>query len=141
MVPNSVPRPLVRTNQWVIVLSVLGAWIANASWVLAVPLVAGLMGLLFNFNPVMRIAKLFLHKTLDQYIPEDKDQQRFNQSIAVVCLFLALGSFVSHFTILGYVFSALVLVAASVAICGFCIGCYIHFQLWRFRNRKHRAVN
>ncbi|QYF82912.1 DUF4395 domain-containing protein [Brevibacterium sp. PAMC21349] len=56
---RSIPRPLVRTNQWVILLSVATALLTGQLWILAIPLTAGLLGLLFNFNPVMRLAKLF----------------------------------------------------------------------------------
>lgn len=141
LVPNSIPRPVVRVNQWFIVVSVLAAWITGWTWILALPLVAGLAGLLLKFNPVMRLAKLFLRKSPDSYIPEDKDQQRFNQWIAVTCLAISLASFVLHLAIIGYVFSALVLTAAFIAICGFCVGCFIQFQLLRLRNRKHRLPN
>ncbi|WP_436664372.1 DUF4395 domain-containing protein [Alicyclobacillus acidoterrestris] len=139
VIPNSIPRPLVRTNQWVIVLSVLAAWISQVHWVLLIPFIAGILGLFFNFNPVMRLAKLFLKKSPDSYIPEDRDQQQFNQWIAVICLCISLVGFALHVQAIGYVFSALVLAASFIAICGFCIGCFLRFQLLRYRQRRlHR---
>ncbi len=39
--------------------------------ILIIPITAGLLGLLFNFNPVMRLARLFLKKKPSDYIPED----------------------------------------------------------------------
>ena len=45
---RSVPRPLVRTNQWFIVVSVLFTWITKQEWILAIPILAGLMGLFFG---------------------------------------------------------------------------------------------
>lgn len=81
--PSSIPRPLVRANQWVIVLSVVFTWITGGYGVLVIPLIAGLLGVLFNFNPVMRIAKLFLKKSPSSYVQEDREQQRFNQLLAV----------------------------------------------------------
>jgi membrane associated rhomboid family serine protease len=138
-VPASIPRPLVRANQWVIVLSVIFTWITGAYGVLAIPLVAGLLGILFNFNPIMRVAKLLLKKSPSSYVQEDREQQRFNQLLAVLFLLVALVGFAFHWTALAYVFSAMVLLAAFVAILGFCIGCFMLYQWsqYQYRRRKH----
>ncbi|WP_110926589.1 DUF4395 domain-containing protein [Bacillus massiliglaciei] len=133
---NSIPRPLVRTNQWVIFLSALITLVFGQYWILAIPLAAGLLGLFFNFNPVMRFAKLFLQKPVNQYIPEDAQQQKFNQLIAVTCLGLGLISFSLSWEIAGIVFTALVGIASFVAILGFCIGCFIHFQWKQYMYRR-----
>ncbi|MGV3266448.1 DUF4395 domain-containing protein [Cytobacillus pseudoceanisediminis] len=134
--PVSIPRPLVRTNQWSIVLSVLASWLTGEAWILAIPLLAGIMGLLFGYNPIMRAAKLFLRKNPADYIPEDWEQQQFNQVIAVACLALGLISFLLGWTAAGYVFTAMVALSAFVAILGFCIGCLIRFQLNQYKYRK-----
>src|ERR1700730_2523309 len=133
---RSVPRPLVRTNQWFIVVSVLLTWITKQEWILAIPLLAGLMGLFFGFNPIMRFAKQFLRKHPSQYIPEDWDQQQFNQTIAVICLAGGLISFLMKWTILGYVFTIMVAAAAFIAILGFCVGCFIRYQWKQFQYRR-----
>lgn len=132
----SIPRPLVRTNQWVIVLSVALAWGLQQTWILAVPLVCGLCGLLFDFNPVMKLGRLFLKKPMGAYVPEDKGQQKFNQVIAVACLLLAIISWAFGWEIAMYVFSSLVLLAAFVAILGFCVGCFIRYQWGQYRYRR-----
>jgi hypothetical protein len=137
---RSIPRPLVRTNQWFIVLSVLAAWTTGYEWLLLLPLVAGLLGLIFKFNPVIKGAAYFLRKKPKEYIPEEWEQQQFNQFIAVICLIISLISFAMNWTILAYVFSAMVGLAAFVAILGFCIGCFIRFQ-WQqllFRRAQNR---
>lgn len=131
-----IPRPLVRTNQWFIVLFVLAAWLTHAGWLLAVPLVAGVMGLTLNWNPVMWFAKLFLRRPASAYILEDRAQQQFNQVIAVTCLTLALIAFATGFAIVGYIFSTLVAAAAFIAILGFCVGCLIRFQWTQYRHRR-----
>lgn len=134
--PRSIPRPLVRTNQWLIVICVVATWLTGIAWFLALPLVAGLLGLVFGFHPVMRLAKLFLRKEPTEYVPEDYEQQQFNQVIAVVCLTLGLIGYVAHWTIVAYVFTAMVALAAFIAICGFCIGCFIRFQWHQYRHRR-----
>jgi membrane associated rhomboid family serine protease len=133
---RSIPRPLVKANQSVIVLSVLLTWMSGLEWFLLIPLIAGLMGILFAYNPVMQIGKKFLKKSPNAYIPEDFDQQQFNQKIAVFCLGMGFFSFLLGWTTLGYVFTILVAVAASAAILGFCIGCFIHFQWKQYQYRR-----
>uniref|UniRef100_A0A942TBT9 DUF4395 domain-containing protein n=2 Tax=Neobacillus citreus TaxID=2833578 RepID=A0A942TBT9_9BACI len=133
---RSIPRPLVKTNQWTIVISVVLTWLSGQEWFLLVPFVAGMSGLLFGFNPIMQIAKLFLRKDPKAYIPEDWEQQQFNQKIAVSCLGIGFVGFLLGWNGVGYVFTILVAVAAFVAILGFCIGCFIYFQWNQYRYRR-----
>ncbi len=133
---KSIPRPLVTTNQWVIVLSVVFTWLTGKEWILLIPFVSGLLGLLFQFNPIMRVAKLFLTKDINAYVPEDWEQQKFNQTIAVICLGLGYSGFLFNIDLLGYIFTAMVGIAASVALLGFCIGCFILFQWKQFQYRR-----
>ncbi|WP_246943151.1 DUF4395 domain-containing protein [Bacillus pinisoli] len=138
---SSIPRPLVRSNQWFIVISVLLALFSGKVFILLFPLFAGLLGVILNFNPVMRFAKLFLKKDYSEYIPEDSEQQQFNQWIAIIFLTTALVSYYLNWIQLYYLFSVLVALAAFIAILGFCIGCYIRFQFVRYRHkRKLRKV-
>ncbi|MEH7544575.1 MULTISPECIES: DUF4395 domain-containing protein [Bacillaceae] len=133
---RSIPRPLVKTNQWVIVLSVVLTWVSGIEWLLLIPLLSGLSGLLFGFNPIMQLAKQFLKKDPKAYIPEDWEQQQFNQKIAVSCLAIGFISFWAGWNTLGYIFTILVAVAAFVAILGFCIGCFIHYQWKQYKYRR-----
>lgn len=127
---QGIPRPLVKTNQAFIVISVMASWLTGQYWILALPLTAGLSGLLFRYNPVLKLGAKFLKKERSAYVLEDFEQQQFNQSIAVFCLAGGLISFLAGWTIAAYIFTAMVAVAATVAILGFCIGCFIHYQ-WR----------
>jgi hypothetical protein len=129
----------VKTNQWFIVISVLSAWLTGYEWILAIPLLAGVSGLLFQYNPVINIAKMFLKKPPSEYIPEDWDQQQFNQLIAVICLAAGLIAFSAGYTVLGYVFTTMVAMAAFIAILGFCVGCFIRFQWKKFRAKQAAA--
>ncbi|RYL95469.1 DUF4395 domain-containing protein [Sporolactobacillus sp. THM7-4] len=138
--PGSIPRPLVRTNQWVIVLSVAATWVTGWIWFLLIPLISGLLGLFFHFNPIMRFAKLFLRKPLSAYKPEDRDQQKFNQTIAVSCLAIGFVSYLLHWTVIAVLFTAIVGLAAFIAILGFCIGCFIHYQWSQYRHRRKSRI-
>jgi undecaprenyl pyrophosphate phosphatase UppP len=133
---STIPRPLVRTNQWVIVLSVLVTWVTGAYWILLIPFIAGIMGIVVGLNPIMRLATVFLRKPLSEYVPEDRDQQQFNQIIAVACLALGLIGYLMHWLIVAYLFTAMVALAAFIAILGFCIGCFIRYQWTQYRYRR-----
>ena len=128
MKPLSIPRPLVRVNQWVILLSVVITWATGFYWILLLPLIANFCGVFFGINPIIYLSKGFLKKDHSQYIPEDIVQQRFNSTIATLCLTLGFLGYVTSINILAYTFTILVAVASFVAILGFCVGCFIIFN-------------
>lgn len=133
---KTIPLPLVRTNQWVIFLSVLLSLFLQQYWIMLIPLLAGLCGLLFQWNPIMKLASLFLKKPKKEYRQEDWDQQQFNQIIAVVCLAVSSISFFLNWTIVGYIFAVMVGLASIIAILGFCIGCFIRFQWKKYQYNR-----
>jgi hypothetical protein len=135
---RSIPRPLVQTNQLTIVISVIVTWVFQFEWFLLIPLLAGLSGIFLDFNPIMQVAKRFLKKKPETYMPEDWEQQQFNQKIAVFCLTAGFVSFLLGWETGGYAFTILVAVAATIALLGFCIGCFIHYQwkLYMYRKTK-----
>lgn len=136
--PVSIPRPLVRVNQWTILLSVLIAWTTQISWVLLIPLIANLGGLLFNFNPIMKAARPLLKKPMSSYIPEDVTQQKFNSTIAITCLAVAYVSWIAGNFLVASIFMSAVALASFVAILGFCIGCFLFFQINQFKYKLKR---
>ena len=140
-IPTSIPRPLVRVNQWTIFIAVVLTWFTGYFWLLLIPLIANLMGFVFHFNPIIRFSKIFLKKDPSKYIPEDATQQRFNSSIATFCLAGGFVSFLLDWTVAGYVFTVMVAIASFVAICGFCVGCFIHFQAKQYLYRRSLKRN
>ena len=134
--PLSIPRPLVRVNQWTILLSVIITWVTGFYWILLLPLIANLSGVLLKVNPIIYVSKGFLKKDPSQYIPEDVDQQRFNSSIASFCLLLGFIGHITEISALAHTFTIMVAIASFVAILGFCVGCFIHFQINQFKYRR-----
>lgn len=137
----SIPRPLVRVNQWTIFLSVVLTWITGATWILLIPLIANLLGILFNFNPIMKLARFVVIKEGKQYIPEDVTQQKFNSCIASFCLLGGFMSFTAGWQVAGYAFTIMVALASFIAILGFCIGCFIFYQIKQFKYRRSLKAN
>lgn len=132
-----IPKPLVQINQFFMVFSVLAGLLIHPS-LLLLPFLIGVITLITKKNPIILGSRRFLKKPSSQYIQEDKDQQIFNQWIATICLALALLSFSAGWTAAGYAFGILVIAAASVALMGFCIGCFVRYQymMWRHRRQK-----
>lgn len=133
---GSIPRPLVQANRAFLVLTIGAAFLLHPM-ILALPLAVGILALSARWHPVIIFGNRFLKKSPDHYRREDPEDQRFNQWIATVLLILASGSFLLGYQIPGYIFGGMVIVAAGVALSGFCIGCYIRFryQQWRYRRK------
>ncbi|MFI8687336.1 DUF4395 domain-containing protein [Rossellomorea sp. NPDC077527] len=132
----SIPRPLVQLNQWFIVSIVALSWVFQIELLIILPLLVGMSALLFKYNPVIKTGKLFLKKEPSAYQQEDADQQQFNNIIAVSCLGAAILSAAAGWSTAYYIFSGMVFMAASVALAGFCIGCFIRFQWKRFQYKR-----
>lgn len=135
---KTIPKPLVMINQWTIVISVIISLITQTAWILLIPLVANISSLLIGFHPILVVAKRFLSKSANQYIQEDYAQLRFNQWLAVGFLLVASISFLLNWSILFNTAAIMVGLAASIALAGFCIGCFvrIQFQQWNYRRKK-----
>jgi len=63
-------------------------------------------------------------------------------SIASFCLAGGILGFLFKWQVVGYVFTGMVAIASSIAIAGFCIGCFLHFQLkqWQYRRSLKKAL-
>lgn len=138
---KTIPKPLVLANQWTIVLSVVLSLITQTAWILLIPLISSLLGLLTGFNPVLAVVKKLLTKPANQYVQEDYAQLQFNQWLAVGFLIIACISYFLKWSIMFNVATIMVGLAALVAILGFCIGCFIRFQYqqWMYRRKKSSA--
>ena len=136
---KTIPKPLVSSNQWTIVLAVVIALITQSAWILYIPLLANLSSLLFRFHPILFLIKrFFLRKPMSQYIQEDYGQLRFNQWLAVSFLLIGCMSDLLNWTLLFNAATTMVGLAASIALMGFCIGCFMRFQFqqWQYRRKQ-----
>ncbi len=134
---EGIPATVVRLNRVVLVLGVL------VGLVLQQPLLTtGLFLLLMpaviwgrRASLVFRLGEVLFHPILAADVREHWQLQRFNNLIATSLLGLAQVAFLFGATITGWVLAGMVAVAASVALAGFCVGCflYYHFRLQRSR--------
>lgn len=135
-----IPKPLVQVNQWFLVLSTAIALIFF-NYLLFIPFIVGVVTLTTKRNPVIAFAARFLKKTNKFYPQEDKNQQLFNQAIATTCLAISIIAFYFELTFIGYLFSVMVILAAGIALMGYCIGCTIRYRymMWKYRRQNQNT--
>ena len=138
---NTIPKPLVRLNQSFIALSAILYLISSNRLLLILPIIFGLSSIFLNYNPLFVLGKRFLKKPMNEYIQEDKAQQRFNQILALSMYILAFVSISLGQVLVSYIFAAMVFLASTIALLGFCIGCFIHYQyhMWKYRRSLVKA--
>ncbi|MEK3706282.1 DUF4395 domain-containing protein [Paenibacillus sp. FSL R7-0198] len=135
---REVPMRYVKANQVGIVLFVLLSFVFNPIVVLGVLWVIQVAGLASG-------GKLNLFKQIGKAVLTGKgtetqavELQRFNNILAVLFLSLALISFSLGWVAAGYVFSVMLLAAASAALLGYCVGCTVYF--WYKQLRAGRKI-
>ncbi|MGG2200191.1 MULTISPECIES: DUF4395 domain-containing protein [Paenibacillus] len=135
---KEIPIPFIRTNQIGIVVFVVLAIVLQqpaliaALW--AVQLITLWRGI--RVNVFVQLASPFLKHRIQGAQTEAAELSRFNNSIAVTLLTVSMIAFwLDPSGWSGYVAAALVAVAAFVAICGFCVGCFLYYQFKRLRRR------
>jgi len=138
---DGIPYPIVAVNRGIIVGGVLLALWTNQPLLTTVVLALLAPAALFGrkASPVFRIGSVLLRETIAHAPVEDQRVQRFNNIIAVVMLGAAQLAFILGAAWLGWVFSVAVAFAALVALCGFCVGCFLYFQFRINRSRLVRA--
>lgn len=134
----SIPKPLVQANQTFIVVTVVAALIFYKV-LLFLPFLVGVYTLLTGKNPVIQAGRTFLKKPAASYLQEDREQQVFNQWIATICLGLALLFFALGLPSVAYAFSLMVVIAAGVALMGYCIGCTIRYRYIMWKHHRTKA--
>jgi hypothetical protein len=135
---REVPMRYVKANQTGIVISVVLSFLFQQPWILAALWAIQLLGLLTEgrFSLFVIIAKLVLKEKGKE--TQAAELQRFNNTLAVLFLTASLISFALDWQIAGYAFASMLLIAASVALLGYCIGCTIYF--WFKQIRAGRGI-
>ncbi|MEK4272345.1 DUF4395 domain-containing protein [Paenibacillus sp. FSL R7-0026] len=135
---REVPMRYVKANQVGIVLFVLLSFVFNPLVVLGLLWIIQVVGLASSgkLNLFVQIGKAVL--TGKGTETQAVELQRFNNILAVLFLSLALISFSLGWVAAGYVFSVMLLAAASAALLGYCVGCTVYF--WYKQLRAGRKI-
>ncbi|RED57529.1 DUF4395 domain-containing protein [Cohnella lupini] len=137
---REVPMRYVKANQTGIVLTVLLSFLFHQPWILAALWIIQLTGVLTEgrLNLFVYIAKRVLKDKGQE--TQAVELQRFNNLLAVLFLTLALISFGFGWQIAGYAFAAMMFLAASAALLGYCVGCTVYFWIKQIRAGRFRRT-
>ncbi|GAB6992030.1 DUF4395 domain-containing protein [Paenibacillus pini] len=133
---KEIPEPYVKANQAGIVLFVLLSALLNQPYILLVLWIIQVVGILTGKNVFVLIAKPAIN--VQGATTQALELQRFNNVLAIIFLSLSLLLFLAQLPILGYIFEAMLFLAAGAALCGYCIGCTIYFQ---YKQLKAKRMN
>jgi hypothetical protein len=128
----------VKANQIGIVLFVVLSFLFNQPLILGALWIIQVVGLASGgkLNLFVQIGKAVL--TGKGTETQAVELQRFNNVLAVLFLTLALVSFGLGWQVAGYIFSSMLLLAASAALLGYCVGCTVYF--WYKQLRAGRKI-
>ncbi|MBY0216180.1 DUF4395 domain-containing protein [Paenibacillus illinoisensis] len=135
---REVPMRYVKANQVGIVLFVLLSFGFNQPLILGALWIIQVVGLVSDgkLNLFVLIGKTVLKGKGTE--TQAVELQRFNNILAVLFLSLALISFSLSWQVAGYLFSGMLLLAASAALLGYCVGCTVYF--WYKQLRAGRRI-
>ncbi|WP_111621052.1 DUF4395 domain-containing protein [Paenibacillus pabuli] len=135
---REVPMRYVKANQIGIVLFVVLSFLFNQPLILGALWIIQVVGLASGgkLNLFVQIGKVVL--TGKGTETQAVELQRFNNVLAVMFLTLALVSFGLGWQVASYIFSSMLLLAASAALLGYCVGCTVYF--WYKQLRAGRKI-
>lgn len=126
-----IPHAIVRLNRIVIVSAVvLAAALGVPAITTALFVVIGLAACFGRrASLIYRLGMATLRPAPDPVHDEDPRLMRFNNALATVMLGCAQIAFLLRAPVAGWVFAGLCALAAAVALAGFCVGCFLFYQL------------
>ncbi len=134
---DDVPMPIVTLNRATLVVGIVAGvllqqpLLTTALFLILLPAVLGGQ----RWSLIAIVGRKLFARQIPHAEREDRRLMRFNNTIALVLLGLAQIAFVLGLPVVGWALALMVAVAASVALAGFCVGCftYYHFRLNRYR--------
>ncbi|MBM7567102.1 DUF4395 domain-containing protein [Paenibacillus sacheonensis] len=132
---DEIPLHRVRANQLGILLSVIAALAAQQYWILILPLAVQLIGRTYGvrYNLFVRVLSPLLPASART---ESRELLRFNNLLAVLFLAAALIGAAFGIDALTYISIGMLTAAVVLALCGFCLGCFMYFQYKQFHARR-----
>ena len=127
---NGIPMPIVTLNRAFLTFGILIAMLTNQIWITTlifiIILPVAILGKRYSLIYYVG-SKLFAKQIINSDY-EDAALQRFNNTIAASLLALSQLFFMLNQSIVGWVFTGMVMAASGVALLGFCVGCFLYYQ-------------
>jgi hypothetical protein len=147
LVPG-IPIPIVRLNRWTIVVTLLFAFAVQQPLITTALFLVLLGSVIFGpkgsivFQVGSRARKTKIAEAKRRGEVEDRRLMRFNNSIAAIMLAAAQIAFLTGAETFGWILAGIVVLAATVALLGFCVGCFIfyRFRLAQFRWKQSPSL-
>lgn len=135
---KEIPVPYLRANQSGIVVFALLAIVLRQPILLGGLWLVEVAGLLFGAraNLFILTAKPFLKKKVAGAQTEAAELTRFNNTLAVLFLTVALLLIGLGFPVAGYTVAGVLSLVAFIATRGFCLGCVVYYQYKQYRYRR-----
>jgi hypothetical protein len=137
---DEVPLHRVRGNQLGILISIIISVFTQQLWVLILPLAVQLISRRYGirYNLFVRVfSPLFPTSTKT----ESRELLRFNNLLAILFLAVTLAAYAVNFPIVAYISLGMLTVAVVLALCGFCLGCFMYFQWKQFVARRRKKLS
>ena len=131
----TVPQPLIRMNNWIVIGLIAAAWIWDLPLLIAIAAICFGLGAFFGKNPIILIGKQLLNKE-KTYILEDKAQLKFNSLLAFIMLAAGLLFYYAGAMPVYFILTGMCAAANLGSAFGYCIGCFIRFQWQQYRYRR-----
>jgi len=127
---KGVPMPIVNLNRSMLAFGILIAILTQQIWITTILFLILLPTTLLGkrFSLIYWLGSILFKKKNQTAEYEDPGLQRFNNTIATTLLGFAQISFLVGQSILGWIFSGMVMLASGVALMGFCVGCFLYYQ-------------
>lgn len=134
---EDIPMPVVKLNRWTLVVGILAGLAFRQPLATTALLLILLPAVVWGQRAslVFQMGKRLFARQNAVAEREDRRLMRFNNTIAVVFLAGAQLAFTTGHPVLGWSLSLAVVVAASVALAGFCVGCFLYYQ---FKLQRYR---
>lgn len=131
-------RTALRVNQAAIITLLVLAFILNLPWLVAIVAVIMALG---TVSPALAVFQRFYRDVLrptgilrPDIHQEDAAPHRFAQGMGAAVLILASVALFLGAPVAGWALALLVVVLAAInLVFGFCVGCFIFFQIQRLR--------
>ena len=142
---DGIPLPIVSLNRWMLVGGVGLAVALRQPWIVAALLLILVSAVTFGprvslpFQVGTRVFPGKVREARRRGDVEDRRLMRFNNGIAIALFALSLTSFALGAPGLGWILAGMVALAAGVALCGFCLGCFLYYRFRLAQSGMKRA--
>lgn len=135
---DGIPMPIVKLNRWTLVIGIIIGLLIQQPLFTTLLFLILLPAVLFGQRRslIFQVGKRVFARQNAHAETEDKRLMRFNNLIATLLLGFAQVAFILGAPVVGWALALMVAVAATVALAGFCVGCFIYYQ---FRLQRYRV--